>query len=187
MNFFPVSSSQLTRGASLKEGWQPHQVWCEHAQSHSEPSQPMAQSLVLSLPSPVSALQLGIQEAWFFGTAFFSLVMHHDWATLFSMCRVRKKREMCVLYFRFVLKVALLVCRWILFFFSQTVRSSQPQQIHVRVEPAPNDYLGVTIVMLVMCFILGNWPGFVCLFPALIFSLIVSWDVAIVFCVSLLM
>ena len=33
----------------------------------------------------------------------------------------------------------------------------------------------VTIVLTAVCLVLGNWPGLVCLTPALIAAVVVSW------------
>lgn len=51
---------------------------------------------------------------------------------------------------------------------------SAPATIGVTVIPRANDYLALTVVMMVICFIHGNLPAFVCLIPALIFANMVS-------------
>ena len=51
--------------------------------------------------------------------------------------------------------------------------SAAPQTIHV-VHNRANDHMVLTLVMMVLCFLHGNLPAFICLIPALIFAMVVS-------------
>ena len=51
--------------------------------------------------------------------------------------------------------------------------SAAPQTIHV-VHNRANEYMVLTLVMMVLCFLHGNLPAFICLIPALIFAMVVS-------------
>ena len=52
--------------------------------------------------------------------------------------------------------------------------SPVPQTTIVRPHPRANEYLALTLVLMVICFIHGNLPAFFCLVPALICSCVVS-------------
>jgi len=51
--------------------------------------------------------------------------------------------------------------------------TTTPTTVHV-VRTRANEYLILTVVMMVLCFLHGNLPAFVCLVPALCFSCVVS-------------
>ena len=42
------------------------------------------------------------------------------------------------------------------------------------VQPQANDHMGLTLVIMLLCFLHGNLPAFACLIPALCFSYLVS-------------
>lgn len=51
--------------------------------------------------------------------------------------------------------------------------SAPPQTLHV-VHNRANDHMVLTLVMMVLCFLHGNLPAFICLIPALCFAVVVS-------------
>ena len=51
--------------------------------------------------------------------------------------------------------------------------SAPPQTIHV-VHNRANNHMVLTLVMMVLCFLHGNLPAFICLIPALCFAVVVS-------------
>ena len=51
--------------------------------------------------------------------------------------------------------------------------SAPPQAVHV-VHNRANNHMALTLVMMVLCFLHGNLPAFICLIPALCFAVVVS-------------
>ena len=50
----------------------------------------------------------------------------------------------------------------------------QPATVTVRPIAREKEYLGLTVIMMVLCFLHGNFPTFFFLIPALIFAYVVS-------------
>lgn len=52
--------------------------------------------------------------------------------------------------------------------------STVPTTRVIEAHPHANDFLVLTVVMMVVCFFCGNLLAYICLVPALIFSIMVS-------------